>query len=643
MQSVQATRSFLASCAAMCAALLCVAAGPARAEGSAFEGVWIGATTGERVVDLVLVVETKDGKLIGQAALPSFGTLGDPVPDLAEKDGRLTGTISAMVGTMKFNVSRSGEAADGMLSALPPGSPTPIEMPLHLERTIEARSSKEARAWTGQLEAGAQSIVMGIVIAPNGADRWAGAIDIPSQRIRNLPMRVARAADGTYTINMPIQGNATFVLREADGKLSGEYSQGKFKAPIEFSPHDDSKPLPAAKPRPRPQDPQPPFPYDIRIQRIGHPSGHTLEGTLLVPKTATKEKPVPAVLLVTGSGQQDRDESIMGHRPFAVLADALARRGIAVLRCDDRGIGGSDGDFAAATTDDFVSDAMYEFVTLAGVEQVDRCRVGIVGHSEGGLVAPMAAVKLSADKDVPSSPAFLVLMAGTGVNGDAILREQNTKLLRASGLTEEQIAPVRAAHAAFLDAVKQGADPVVLKARARELVLSQAKLGGMDMTKIPEAAIDQQADGALQQVNSPWMKRFLTLDPAEALRQVSCPVMVLNGTLDAQVVAEQNVPAIEAALKEAAAKDPRAQATVKVMPGLNHLFQPAKTGSLEEYTTIDTTMSPEVLDAIAAWVLAQPSRNLPPLPKPAPGSAPVGMPVPMPIPVPVPVPVSPSK
>jgi len=147
MQSVQATRSFLASCAAMCAALLCVAAGPARAEGSAFEGVWIGATTGERVVDLVLVVETKDGKLIGQAALPSFGTLGDPVPDLAEKDGRLTGTISAMVGTMKFNLTRAGEAADGMLSALPPGSPTPIEMPLHLERTIEARSSKEARAW----------------------------------------------------------------------------------------------------------------------------------------------------------------------------------------------------------------------------------------------------------------------------------------------------------------------------------------------------------------------------------------------------------------------------------------------------------------------------------------------------------------
>ena len=641
MQSVQATRSFLASCAAMCAVLWCVAAGPARAEGSAFEGVWIGATTGERVVDLVLVVETKDGKLIGQAALPSFGTLGDPVPDLAEKDGHLTGTISAMVGTMKFNLTRAGEAADGMLSALPPGSPTPIEMPLHLERTIEARSSKEARAWKGQLEAGAQSIVMGLVIAPNGADRWAGAIDIPAQRIRNLPLRVARAADGTYTINMPIQGNATFVLREADGKLSGEYSQGKFKAPIEFAPHDDSKPLPAAKPRPRPQDPQPPFPYDIRIQQIGHPSGHKLEGTLLVPKTATKEKPVPAVLLVTGSGQQDRDESIMGHRPFAVLADALARRGIAVLRCDDRGIGGSDGDFASATTDDFVSDAMYEFVTLAGVEQVDRCRVGIVGHSEGGVVAPMAAVKLSADKDVPSSPAFLVLMAGTGVNGDAILREQNTKLLRASGLTEEQIAPVRAAHAAFLDSVKQGADPVVLKARARELVLSQATLGGMDMTKVPDSAIDQQADGAVQQVNSPWMKRFLTLDPAEALRQVSCPVMVLNGTLDAQVSAEQNVPAIEAALKEAAAKDPRAQATVKVMPGLNHLFQPAKTGSLEEYTTIDTTMSPEVLDAIAAWVLAQPSRNLPPLPKPAPGAAPGGMP--MPVPMPVPVPVPPSK
>ena len=627
MQSVHATRSLLASCAAMCAALLCLAAGPTHADGSAFEGVWIGATTGERVVDLVLAVETKDGKLVGQAAIPAFGTLGDPVPDLAEKDGHLTGTISAMVGTMKFNVSRAGESADGTLSALPPGSPTPIEMPLHLERTIEARSSKEARAWKGQLEAGAQSIVMGLVIAPNGADRWAGAIDIPAQRIRNMPLRVARAANGTYTIHMPIQGNATFILREADGKLSGEYSQGKFKAPIEFSPHDDKTSLPAAAPRARPQDPQPPFPYDIRIERISHPSGHTLEGTLLVPKTATKEKPVPAVLLVTGSGQQDRDEAIMGHRPFAVLADALARRGIAVLRCDDRGIGGSGGDFASSTTDDFVSDAVSEFIALARVDQVDRSRIGIVGHSEGGLVAPMAAVKLSADKAAPSSPAFLVLMAGTGVDGDAILREQNTKLLRASGLTDEQIAPVRAAHSAFLDAVKQGADPVVLKARARELVLSQAAMGGMDMTKVPEAALNEQADGAVQQVSSPWMKRFLTLDPTEALRQVSCPVMVLNGSLDAQVSAEQNVPAIEAALKQAAAKDPRAQATVKVMPGLNHLFQPAKTGSIDEYTAIETTISPEVLDAIGAWVLAQPSRNVPPLPTPAAGAAPGGVPV----------------
>jgi pimeloyl-ACP methyl ester carboxylesterase len=325
------------------------------------------------------------------------------------------------------------------------------------------------------------------------------------------------------------------------------------------------------------------------------------------------------------NGFQGRGNQRLELRPIPRRATMELAR--AVLRCDDRGIGGSGGDFASSTTDDFVSDAVSEFIALARVDQVDRSRIGIVGHSEGGLVAPMAAVKLSADKAAPSSPAVLVLMAGTGVDGDAILREQNTKLLRASGLTDEQIAPVRAAHSAFLDAVKQGADPVVLKARARELVLSQAAMGGMDMTKVPEAALNEQADGAVQQVSSPWMKRFLTLDPTEALRQVSCPVMVLNGSLDAQVSAEQNVPAIEAALKQAAAKDPRAQATVKVMPGLNHLFQPAKTGSIDEYTTIETTISPEVLDAIGAWVLAQPSRNVPPLPTPAAGAAPGGVPV----------------
>jgi alpha-beta hydrolase superfamily lysophospholipase len=297
----------------------------------------------------------------------------------------------------------------------------------------------------------------------------------------------------------------------------------------------------------------------------------------------------------------------MGHKPFLVLADALARRGIAVLRCDDRGVGGSTGSYATAVTDDFMSDAVLEFGTLASIEGIDAARLGMIGHSEGGLVAPMAVVHMDEKHATqPASaarPAFIVLMAGTGVNGDAILREQNKRILLATGLTEAQIAPAVAAHAAYLDAVQSGASADVLRASAKKLVLAQIALGGTDPATIPAATLDAQVDAALAQIGSPWMKRFLVLDPAVSLRKVKCPVLVLNGTLDTQVDAVQNVPPIEAALKVSGAPT-----TVKVIPGLNHLFQRAQTGAIDEYSKIEITIDPEVLDVIASWILAQPPR-----------------------------------
>jgi len=573
----------------------------------AFEGLWLGTTTGARPVDVILGVETKNGQLTAQGALPAFGSLGDAINGLAEKDGHLTGGFSAMVGSVKFDVTRVGDALDGVLLATAPGTTNVIEMPLHLERTLDARVAKDARTWAGQLEAGGQSLVMGLSIAPNGADRWAGAIEIPAQHIKGLPLFVKRGADGVYSIRLPVPGNATIELREEGADLRGEFSQATFKGPIVFVPHPAGTPLPAPGSRVRSQDPKPPFPYTVLSQRVKHPLGHFLDGTLFLPDGASKEHPVPAVLLVTGSGPQDRDEALMGHRPFLVLADALARRGIAVLRCDDRGVGASTGSFASAVTEDFMSDAVVEFGTLSAIDGIDTARMGIIGHSEGGLVAPMAVVNMddrSASAAVrAASPAFIVMMAGPGVDGDAILREQNKRIFLAAGLTEAQIAPAVATHAAFLDAVKTGADTAVLRARARELVLAQLALSGADPAAIPAATLDAQVDAALKQAGSPWMKRFLVLDPAVALRKVKCPVLVLNGTLDTQVDAVQNVPPIEAALKVSGAP-----ATIKVMPGFNHLFQHAETGAIDEYAKIDMTIDPEVLETIASWILAQPPR-----------------------------------
>lgn len=582
-------------------------AAPSAASSTAFDGLWMGSTTGARPIDMVLGVETTNGKLSAQGALPAFGSLGESINGIAEKDGHLTGSFSAMVGSVRFDVTRTGDALHGVLIATPPGSPQAIEMPVHLERTIEAVGAKDARTWSGQLDAGGQALVMGLTIAPHGATRWAGAIDIPAQKIASLSLFVTRNADGVFTIRLPVPGNATINLRAEGADLRGEFSQGTFKGPMVFRPHTAGTPLPAPGAPVRPQEPKAPFPYAILSQRVKHPLGHTLEGTLFLPDGASKDHPVPGVLLVSGSGPQDRDEALMGHKPFLVLADALARRGIAVLRCDDRGVGGSTGSYATAVTDDFMSDAVVEFGTLANIEGVDTARLGMIGHSEGGLVAPMAVVHMDEQHATqPASaarPAFIVMMAGTGVNGDAILREQNKRILLATGLTEAQIAPAVAAHAAYLDAVKSGATGDVLRTSAKKLVLAQIALGGTDPTTIPEAALEAQVDAAIAQVGSPWMKRFLVLDPAVSLRKVKCPSLVLNGTLDTQVDAVQNVPPIEAALKVSGAP-----ATVKVMPGLNHLFQRAQTGAIDEYSKIEITIDPEVLDVIASWVLAQPPR-----------------------------------
>lgn len=587
--------------AARIAPILAAAVSLSAVAGSPFLGIWIGTAGTDRTVELVLVVEEKEGRLVAETAAPSFGSLGDAVPDLVEKDGRLSGTARTMMGSMRFDVAAKGATLEGTLAAQAPGAPAPVQLPLLMQRTIDARSAADARGWAGQLDAGVQQLVLGLAIAPDPAGGWAATVDIPAQGIQGIPSRTSRAEDGTLTIRLPVQGSARLTLREADGMLRGEFLQGAFRAPIEFAPHELGKPLPAAKPKVRPQDPKEPLPYSVRILRMMGMTGDELEGTLFVPEGASKEKPVPGVLLVTGSGPQDRDESIMGHRPFLVLADALARRGIAVLRCDDRGVGRSGGNFAEATSDDLASDAMMELLSVAGAAEVDPRRTGIIGHSEGGLLAAMAAVEADKQQGIPFYPAFVVMLAGPGVDGDAILRDQNVRLMRAAGVPEDRLAASKAAHGAFLDAVRAGADEVVLRAKARELVLAQVAAGGADPATVPASTIDAQADAAMKQMSTPWMKRFLSLDPAGVLRSLRCPVLALSGSLDTQVSPELNVPAIERALKEAGVP-----ATVKVMPGLNHLFQPAKTGGLDEYAKIDVTMDPAVLATVADWVLAQP-------------------------------------
>ncbi len=326
----------------------------------------------------------------------------------------------------------------------------------------------------------------------------------------------------------------------------------------------------------RPQNPVKPYPYrdedvayDNKVQNV------TLAATLTLPQGTG---PFPAVVLITGSGPQDRDESLLGHKPFLVLSDYLTRHGIAVLRADDRGVGKSTGIFSKATTADFATDTEAGIAYLKTRKEIDPRKIGLIGHSEGGVIAPMIAAR---NKDV----AFIVMMAGTGVPGDQIIPAQSEAIEVASGKDPAEAAKNAANEKEMLKLVETEKDQAVLEKELKE------KMKG----DTPEAQIGAQ----IAQLTSPWFRYFLTYDPAVALRHVNCPVLALNGSLDKQVLPSQNLPPIRQAL----AGNKRAE--IDELPGLNHLFQTAKTGSPAEYAAIEETIAPVALDKMATWILKQ--------------------------------------
>ncbi|MEM9373478.1 MAG: alpha/beta fold hydrolase [Planctomycetota bacterium] len=340
----------------------------------------------------------------------------------------------------------------------------------------------------------------------------------------------------------------------------------------------------------RPQTPAEPFPYRVEAATVpaGDGAAHTLGATITLPDSAVwGAGPYPGVVLVTGSGPQDRDETIFRHKPFMVLADHLTRRGIAVLRYDDRGVGESTGSFASATVTGLADDAHAAWRYLRDHEATDPERVGIAGHSEGGMIAPMVA---SGNPDV----AFLVLMAGTGVPGAEVLLFQSESMFAAGGLDEAWIARSTENRAAVFELVREGAgDDAVLEGVVRVLT--------HEMPHVRDAgALRRIAEQALPQFAGSWAREFITLDPRDYLRKVSVPVLALNGSLDTQVTIDQNLAQIEIALGEGACPS----FTSVRLDGLNHLFQPATTGMLGEYATIETTFDEHALGVISGWVAA---------------------------------------
>jgi pimeloyl-ACP methyl ester carboxylesterase len=434
--------------------------------------------------------------------------------------------------------------------------------------------------WEGRIELPNGSMGVKVDLALE-AGEWTGTIDIPAQGATGLPLtgiaieEAKKGIDVRFVID-GVPGEPTFLGKLEEGEIRGTLMQGG--ARMRFSLGRD-----VATAAARPQEPKPPFPYEVEEARFRN-GERQLAGTLTVPEGAG---PFSAVLLISGSGPQNRDEEIFGHKPFWVLADHLTRAGVAVLRVDDPGVGGSTGYATPPTTADFAIDAAAAVEYLKGDPRVAVERIGLIGHSEGGVIAPLVA---SRRDDV----SFLVLLAGSGVPGDELLRRQNQRIFEGAGFPKKRQEKLLG----LLEKLFAGLaleDEGERRERVTQVIRAQMKANG-----VPDDQLQaEQVVAAANQADNAWMRYFLGYDPRPVLRETTIPVLALNGDLDVQVDAEQNLTAIAAALEEAGNDN----VTIRRYPGLNHLFQHAKTGMVGEYGTIEETFAPEVLDEIRDWIL----------------------------------------
>jgi hypothetical protein len=426
--------------------------------------------------------------------------------------------------------------------------------------------------WAGHIDAGAFKLRI-MLHVHTGDGHTVATMDSPDQNALGLPVTLSVEAGHVRFAAAGAHGAFDGELAADGATLSGTWSGAATVLNRLAAGQTAAAPL-------RPQTPVKPYPY--REETVAYPGGAPdvrLAATLTLP---TGKGPFPAVVLIAGSGPQARDEQVFGHALFLVLADHLTRQGIAVLRFDKRGIGQSTGDYASATSTDFAADVDAGVGWLRSQPEIDTGHIGLIGHSEGGIIAPMVAAR---DPGV----AFIVMMAGPGVPGDQIIMAQARAIAAASGAPAATIDAGQAVQRRFLDAVMNAKDQTSAETAGRAVL----KDAGM-----PDAAID----GQIKVAASPWYRFFLSYDPAPALRRLRIPVLALIGSKDLQVPADQNLPALRAAL----AAEPRAE--VVELEGLNHLFQEAGTGAPSEYGTIEQTMSPDAMDRIARWILVQGTR-----------------------------------
>ncbi|MDQ6760774.1 MAG: alpha/beta fold hydrolase [Acidobacteriota bacterium] len=437
--------------------------------------------------------------------------------------------------------------------------------------------------WHGTLNTGAVQVRLGLHITKTSTGEYTSTLDSIDQAQMGLP--ITRTSFSGRTLHFEflaahIEFDGTLA---ADGsRIDGTFTQG-VQLPLTFTRGNATEPVK------RTQKPQAPFPYDsVDVSYQNMAGGVTLAGTLTFPRGGG---PLPAAILITGSGPQDRDETILGHKPFLVIADYLARRGIAVLRLDDRGVGKSTGNSRRATIDDMAADVLAGVGFLKSRKEIDARHIGVIGHSEGGLVGPLAA---SRSADI----AFVVMLAGPGVTLEQILYKQGELIRRSAGAGDQADAQARAVQEMVIGILKSEPDEKAAGEKIRagwKKMKSSRPEGERTQMDALDALIEQQ--GAA--FNVPEMRSMLTYDPAVALRCLEVPVLALNGSRDLQVSPEQNLPAIVSALSAGG----KSEFTVTELPGLNHLFQKCTECTVAEYGKIPETFSPVALRILGDWLV----------------------------------------
>ena len=438
-------------------------------------------------------------------------------------------------------------------------------------------------SWLGKISTNGIDLRLVFNLKFNVKDSLSATLDSPDQGAKNIPLGGVALVDKKLTIKAPMLMGEYKGTITGDSTIDGTWTQRGATYTVNL------KKLKTAFIVSRPQEPKPPFPYTSEdVTFTNDKFNIKLSGTLTLP---SGKGPFKAVIMITGSGAQNRNEEFMGHKPFLVIADYLSRNGIAVLRYDDRGVGGSQGNYSEATSEDLATDAEAAFNFLKTNPKINEKEIGLMGHSEGGLIAPIVA---ASNPDI----GFIVSLAGPGVTGQQIIIRQSEDISKLSGVSEHQIKESTEALKKRFAILRKEKDNK--KAELKIIALYKENL---EKNKTSNEETEKAVNVFKEQFGADsytWFRYFIMTDPSIFWKKVDCPVLALNGEKDLQVSAKENLPAIEKALKSSGNKSVK---TVK-LPELNHLFQHSKTGLPAEYSSIEETFSPDALKIISDWILA---------------------------------------